>query len=105
MKNTSDKLCCFAETKNGSLLLATDRGTIGIIDVSKSLTIWISIMKPYYDQNSPLNPHDNLYEDGTKTLIDVIFIYFIYKLIKISVFFFKSICVFFSYVLTTKIIK
>lgn len=70
-KNISDKLCCFAETKNGSLLLATDQGTIGIIDVAKSLTIWVSIMRPYYDNNSASNPLDNLYDDGSKVLIDI----------------------------------
>ncbi len=29
-ENYSDKLCCFAETKNGSLLLATDQGSLFI---------------------------------------------------------------------------
>jgi len=29
-ENYSDKLCCFAETKNGSLLLATDHGSLSI---------------------------------------------------------------------------
>jgi hypothetical protein len=33
--------------------------------------MWVSIMRPYYDFNSVSNPLDNLYEDGTKTLIDV----------------------------------
>ena len=70
-KNQSDKLCCFAETKNSSLLLATDRGTIGIIDVSNSLTTWVSIMKPYYDDNSTPNPFDNLYDSGIKVLVDL----------------------------------
>lgn len=47
------------------------KGTIGIIDVAKSLTMWVSIMRPYYDSNSTSNPQDNLYEDGSKILIDV----------------------------------
>ncbi len=33
--------------------------------------MWVSIMRPYYDLNSVSNPLDNLYEDGTKTLIDI----------------------------------
>lgn len=70
-KHVSDTLCCFAETKNGALLLATEKGTIGTIDVAKSLTIWVSIMRPFHDLNSILNPLDNLYDDGSKILIDI----------------------------------
>ena len=70
-KHVSDKLCCFTETKNGSLLLATEKGTIGIIDVNKSLTIWVCILKPHYDTNASPNPYDNLYEEGSKCLIDI----------------------------------
>ncbi|RNA10918.1 hypothetical protein BpHYR1_043329 [Brachionus plicatilis] len=67
-----DKLCCFAETKSGSLLLATQKGVIGIINLNKCMTAWISIIKLNCDSPAPnLNPNDDLYDIGKKMLVDL----------------------------------
>lgn len=67
----NDKLCCFGETKNGSLLLATQRGIVGIINLNKCMTAWISLIKINCDQNANLITNDDLYDNGTKRLVDM----------------------------------
>ena len=67
-ENDKDKLCCFAQTKEGSLLLSTEKGVIGFLNLQKSMTSWISVLKTNTDT---LNPCDDLYEKNTKKLIDL----------------------------------
>jgi hypothetical protein len=66
----SDKLCCFGETKNGSLLLATEKGIIGTINLNKCMTAWISLVKLNCESVS-MNANDDLYESGVKKLVDL----------------------------------
>ncbi|CAF0711680.1 unnamed protein product [Brachionus calyciflorus] len=71
---SNDKLCCFAETRSGSLLLATEKGIIGIINLKKCMTAWISLIKincDSFSSSSNLNPNDDLYDIGQKKLIDL----------------------------------
>lgn len=64
-----DKLCCMLELKNGSVLLATQKGLIGTIDPQVSLTNWNGLMRKRL--NDSLDEQYGLYENGLKTLIDM----------------------------------
>ena len=69
--NFMDKLCCFTETNSGSLLLATEKGVVGIINLNKSMTTWISIGKTDSPATQNLDPCDEFYELNAKKLVDL----------------------------------